>query len=95
MKIGTFLWGIVIAVCGAVAIIRGTSTQLDPSTLVIALLLVFAAACTVAAFVPTRRQEKEPEMYAQTAPASHSPTMSPSQTERFEVEPSAEPSHEA
>ncbi|SDU79647.1 hypothetical protein SAMN04489737_0955 [Arcanobacterium phocae] len=66
MKIGTFLWGIVTSLCGIIAILQGTSAQIDTSTLIVVLLLIFAGACTIAALVPARRSAEATDMSAHT-----------------------------
>lgn len=88
MKIGTFLWGIFITLCGSLAIIRGLGTHFDGSTLAVAVLLIFALACTVAALMPQRQPQTmgKPQQ-------PHDPLLF-TQPEGFEVEPTPHSSHE-
>ncbi|WP_216382270.1 hypothetical protein [Arcanobacterium phocae] len=94
MKIGTFLWGIVISLCGIIAILQGTSTQIDISTLIVVLLLIFAGACTIAALVPARRPAEKTDMPVHTVQSGEgthysSTTEVYQTTQNFEASPSA------
>lgn len=79
MKIGTFLWGTIMTTLGAIAILQGTGAQLDGATLAVMLLLMFAAACTLAALLPSKKEQETLASLSTDTPLFD--------TQRIEVEP--------
>ena len=61
MRIGTFIWGLIITIIGVLAVLMGSGLHLSVITTAASVLLILAIGFAIAALMPQRKEQPQPE----------------------------------